>query len=142
MAEEYKPQADLAEKLNFLISRIHPPGREYTLIEIAAGIHEKTGISVTPAYLGQLRAGKAANPSQRILTGLARFFGTPVEYFFDESVAGKVREEVELMAALRDAATRNVALRLPELTQGELAGVAALIDALIRNREKGNTSGR
>ncbi|MDP9371653.1 MAG: helix-turn-helix transcriptional regulator [Chloroflexota bacterium] len=136
MPRHRMPGSGLADKVNYLVSRIHPPGREYTHVEIAAGIAEKTGISVTPEYIGQLRAGKITNPSMRTLSALARFFGVPVGTFFDEEVAERVYEEVELAAALRDAAARDLALRLPRLTPDELRDVTALVDQYLEEEDK------
>lgn len=134
MPKHHVPHSELAAKLTYLISRIHPPEREYTHTEIAAGILAKTGISLSPNYIGQLRAGKATNPSQRTLTALALFFGVPAEYFFDEGLASKVREEVELLAALRDATARNLALRVSQLTPEEVRSVSALVNHFLRTR--------
>ncbi len=131
------PGADVAGKINYLIGQIHPGDREYTHAEIAAGIAQKTGITVTPEYIGQLRAGKVTNPSMRTLAGLARFFGVPMDTFYDDDVARQVQREIELAVALRRASAYNLAARLPRLAPEQLDEVVALVNHYLGDEDEG-----
>ncbi len=128
MPRHRMPGADIAGRIDYLIRRLNPGDREYTHAEIAAGIKEKTGITVTPEYIGQLRAGKVSNPSMRTLAGLARFFGVPIDSFYDDEAARQVERDVELAVALRRAAAANLALRLTGLPPEGVDDVIALVN--------------
>lgn len=120
--------ANIAGRIDYLIRKLNPGVREYTHVEIAAGIEQKTGIAVTPEYIGQLRAGKVSNPSMRTLVGLARFFGVPIDSFHDDEVARQVERDVEMAIALRRAAVADLALRLPRLPPEGVEDVVTLVN--------------
>jgi transcriptional regulator with XRE-family HTH domain len=46
-----------------------------------------------------LRKAKKDNPTLRHLQALADFFGVPAAYFFDDDVAGRVNQQLELLKA-------------------------------------------
>src|SRR4051794_3884949 len=78
----------LAERIDYLFGRIHPRGRgEYTLEEVTTGMRERREVSITTAYLSQLRNGQRTNPSYNVLEALADFFGVSPSYFFDPGAA-------------------------------------------------------
>ncbi len=128
MPRHSMPGANIAGRIDYLIRKLNPGDREYTHAEIAAGIEQKTGIVVTPEYIGQLRAGKVSNPSMRTLAGLARFFGVPIDSFYDDEAARQVERDVDLAIALRRAATADLALRLPALPPEGVEDVIALVN--------------
>ena len=105
----------LAGKLNSLIDSAHPAGRgPYSNVEIAALIERTTGEQVSGTQIWKLRNGQAQNPQKRLIEALARTFGVPPGYFFDDydpRAAGLVQEQVELLALVRDSGITAVQLR-------------------------------
>ena len=82
---EYVPHPDglLARRLDYLFRTAHPAVRKgYTPAEVAAALNEAAGERVTSGtYLWQLRTGRKDNPTYKVLTGLADFFGVSPAYF-------------------------------------------------------------
>jgi transcriptional regulator with XRE-family HTH domain len=118
----------LSEKLNHLFNTFHPPHRgPYTNDEVAAAICEGDGPTISGAYLWYLRRGERDNPTKKHLEVLASFFGVSPSYFFDEEEARKIDEELELLAALRDAGVKKVALRAAGLSPKNLKTLAKMI---------------
>jgi transcriptional regulator with XRE-family HTH domain len=107
----------LADKVNWLIDRAHPAGRgPYSNNEVAALIEKTTGEPVSYTTIWKLRNGQATNPQKKLIEAMARTFGVPAAFFFDdydESKAGLLQEQVELLALIRDA--RIDAFELREL---------------------------
>ena len=128
MVENKGPgEATLAEKLDRLFSTMHPRGRgEYTYEEVAEGIRQRGG-SISASYIWMLRKGQQTNPSKGHLEALADFFGVPVSYFFDQTVADRVDAQLELLAAMREAGVQEIALRVSELTPEGRRAIAAMI---------------
>src|SRR6201981_206283 len=96
----------LADKVNWLIDRAHPAGRgPYSNNEIAALIKDATGEDVSYTTIWKLRNGQGQNPQKRLIEAMARTFGVPPAFFFDDynEQAGLLRERVELVALVRDA---------------------------------------
>ncbi|RKT53604.1 helix-turn-helix domain-containing protein [Saccharothrix australiensis] len=115
----------LPEKVDYLIRNVHPRGRKpYTHPEIA----EQTGLST--GLLSALRSGKNQNPTKDTLERLARFFGVPEAFFFDEQTADQVTAQIALAAMLRDAGIAQVAARMVGLSQGSLEAVQAMTEQL------------
>lgn len=138
------PGITLGDRLNYLFFIVHPQDRsEYTLEDVATGMAERRSVSITPAYLSQLRKGQRTNPSREILEGLADFFGVNPSYFFDEEVAQTVAAELELYAVMRDAEVRRVALRLPDLSPANLRAIDGIIEQFLeQRRESGSKTER
>jgi len=80
---------------------------------------------VSAAYIWQLRKGVRDNPTERHLEALADSFGVPPSHFFDEDDARRVDAELELLAAMRDAGVRHVALRATGPSPTSLAAIAS-----------------
>jgi transcriptional regulator with XRE-family HTH domain len=119
----------LAEKLNHLFHTVRPPGRgEYSPEEVAEGIRAKGGPTISPSYIYLLRAGKRDNPTKRHLEALADFFEVKPSYFFDEEVAARIDAQLELLAALRDAGVREIALRASDLSPRSVDAIRQMID--------------
>ena len=124
--------ATLADRLNHLFATITPPGRgPYTNQEVAAGIRE-AGTEISAQYISLLRRGERDNPTLKHLEALARFFGVPPAYFFDEETTRRVDEELAALAALREAGVRGVALRAAGLSPKGLDAVHAIIEQVRR----------
>lgn len=125
---EQKRALTLADKLNHLFATIHPPGRpEFSSEDVAEGIRARGGPTVSATYIWQLRKGLRDNPTKKHLEALAGFFGVKPSYFFDEEEAERIDAELELLAALRDARVRHVALRASGLSPESLRAIAEMI---------------
>ncbi len=86
----------LADKLNYLFATVPRAVNTSQLHtnETAAMALEKYGIGVTKTHLSHLRAGRRDNPSAKLLAGLARLFGVPIAYFFDEEREREVNQQL------------------------------------------------
>ena len=106
----------LADKVNWLIDRARPAGRgPYTNAELAALIERTTGDKVSYTTVWKLRNGQAANPQMKLIAALARTFGVPPGFFFDDSgehQAGLLQEQVERLALVRDTRVNSTQLRV------------------------------
>jgi transcriptional regulator with XRE-family HTH domain len=124
----------LADKLDHLFRTIHPRNRgEYSYDEVAQAIQE-TGVTISGTYIWMLRTGRRDNPTKRHLAALAQFFGVSPMYFFDDEQAAKIDAELDLLAALRDAGVRRIALRASALQPNLQAAVGELIDRLLEHQ--------
>jgi len=121
----------IAERLDHLIATVHEPGRgPYTLREISDGVRKATGEVVSVQYLSQLRLGQRTSPGYSKLKAVADFFGVDVRYFSDDLTAGQTDEQLEVVAAMRDANVRNLALRAAGVSEKSLKAVRALLDSV------------
>jgi transcriptional regulator with XRE-family HTH domain len=135
------PLQTLADKVNWLIDSAHPAGRgPYSNAEVAALIEMVTGEQYSHTTIWKLRNGQAANPQMRLIEALARTFGVPPAFFFsdyDDEQAGLLREQVELLALVRDAGVTSAQLRtLLELSPGARQAVADLIEHTARTESR------
>ena len=127
------PLRTLADKVNWLIDRAHPAGRgPYSNAEVIALIEKVTGEQFSHTTIWKLRNGQAANPQMRLIEALAKTFGVPPAFFFsdyDNEQAGLLREQVELLALVRDTGVTSAQLRaLLQLSPGARQAVADLIE--------------
>jgi transcriptional regulator with XRE-family HTH domain len=137
----------LADKVNWLIDNAHPAGRRpYSNAEVATLIEKVTGEQYSHTTIWKLRNGQAANPQMRLIEALARTFGVPPAFFFndyDDEQAGLLREQVELLALVRDAGVTSAQLRaMLELSPGARQAVADLIEHTGRIESRGRPRGR
>lgn len=119
------PNSTLAERLTYLFDTIRPlpeeladaeeSGRAYTNKEIADKINAlaaSSGVTISAAYVGELRRGVANDPRISHIRALAKAFGVDAAYFLgDEQVAEEIRRQVELLRNLRDMDVKQIALR-------------------------------
>ncbi|MGG8409547.1 helix-turn-helix domain-containing protein [Streptomyces sp. 12297] len=118
----------LASKLNHLFTSMVPAGRgPYTTEEVARAI-TSAGVPISGSYIWLLRKGQRDNPTLRHVEGLAKFFGVPPAYFFDDQVTDKVNGELSLLTALREAQVQRVALRTAGLSQKSLKSISEVIE--------------
>lgn len=118
----------LANKLNHLFRTVIPAGREpYTTEEVARAI-TAGGVSISGSYIWLLRKGQRDNPTLRHLEALAKFFGVPPAYFFDDQVTAEVNADLGLMVALRDTQVQRVALRAAGLSAASLHSINEVIE--------------
>lgn len=128
MDEPAHPPA-LADKLDRLFRTVHPGARgEYSFEEVAAALRARGGPTISGTYLWQLRKGLRDNPTKRHLEALADFFGVSPAYFFDDEVGAKIASELELLAAIRDASVRRIALRAAGLSSQSLDAITELVE--------------
>ncbi|MEU3299789.1 XRE family transcriptional regulator [Streptomyces sp. NPDC006678] len=121
----------LSDRLNRLFDVVHPPDRgPYSNAEVAALMAERGLETVTATYLWMLRTGKRDNPTKRHLEALASFFGVPAAYWFDDDVAEKTAQELELLQLIRDSRIKNVLLRLSDVSADGKDAVLGLVDGV------------
>lgn len=123
----------LADKVNWLIERAHPAGRgPYSNAEVSALIEKVTGEQFSHTTIWKLRNGQAANPQMRLVQALARTFGVPPAFFFDDyddEQAGQLMDQVELLTLMRDSGVTSAQLRaLAGLTPAARQAVVDLIE--------------
>jgi len=132
-----QPPLTLKDKLNLLIDSAHPAGRgPYSNAEVAALVERTTGEQVSGTQVWKLRNGQAQNPQKRLIEALARTFGVPPAYFFDdydEKAAGLLLEQVELLALVRDSGITAAQFRaIAELPAEAREAIVRLIEATAR----------
>jgi transcriptional regulator with XRE-family HTH domain len=127
----------LADKVNWLIDRAHPAGRgPFSNNEVAALIKDVTGEEVSYTTIWKLRNGQAQNPQKRLIEALARTFGVPPAFFFDDydEHAELLQEQVELLALIRDARISSAQLRaILELSPQARQAITDLVEATARD---------
>lgn len=137
----------LGDKLNRLFEKVRPhPDREYSNAQVAAEINAEAigGQTISQSYIWQLRNSIKDNPTIKHLQGLARFFGVPVSYFFDDSVTDRVdaelarlREQQEKLTQLRSGGdAQMIAMRAGELSESRRQQVIDLLN-VVYELEKG-----
>src|SRR2546429_93703 len=65
-----------------------------------------TGEKISTTTIWKLRNGQLTNPQLRVIEALAKTFGVPAGFFlddWDEGKSGPWREQVELLALIRDS---------------------------------------
>lgn len=123
------PRRTLAELIDKLFTTIRPSEtREYSYEHVAAAIKANGGPSISSVYIWQLRKGVKDNPTKRHLEALADFFSVPPSYFFDDDIAKGVESELKLLAALRKANVRQIALRASALSDEAIEAIASLVE--------------
>ncbi|MFC7344973.1 helix-turn-helix domain-containing protein [Saccharopolyspora griseoalba] len=128
MSEEQ--QRSFAAKLAHLRERIHPPDRgPYSAREIAAGIADDPG-AMTAAFVSQLLRGQQPYPRMHHVEALAKFFGVPPAYFFDDEETESINAQIDDILAWRDTEARTIAQRVSELSPRDRATVTNLIESL------------
>ncbi len=93
-------QRTFAERLSALIESARAGGlAPHSYREISAAVERAGGPAMSPAYIQQLATGKRVNPKIHYVNALAKLFGVPVTYFFDEEpIADEPSSEAKLMA--------------------------------------------
>ncbi len=90
-----------------------------------------TGETYSHTTIWKLRNGQAANPQMRLIEALARTFGVPPAFFFDDydqQQTGLLEEQVELLALVRGTGATSAQLRaLLELTPEARQAIADLV---------------
>lgn len=124
-----QPARNLADKLDRLFKVVHPADRaEHSYEEVATALRGRGGPTISATYLWQLRKGIRDNPTKKHLEALADFFGVSPAYFFDDEAAERIDAELQLLAAMRDADVRGVALRAAGLSPETLSAIQGIIE--------------
>jgi transcriptional regulator with XRE-family HTH domain len=127
--DEQAGRRTMAHKLDRLFQTVHPADRgEFSFEEVAEAIRARGGPTVSATYLWQLRRGLRDNPTKKHLEALAGFFGVSPAYFFDDAAADRIEEELGMLAALRDASVRQIALRATGLSSESLGAITEMIE--------------
>ena len=136
-------ERSFAERLARLIATVHPPDRKpYSYREIAQGVADLTGVSMSATHIQQLAVGARRDPKRSHIQALAQFFGVPVTYFFDDEVAGQIDHQVDDVVAWRDTEARAMAQRAMLLSARDRETVSALMDQLNSYDENRRRDGR
>lgn len=123
----------LADRLNVLFARVPRPGTNQPYSnDRAAEDLSSAGVSVTGAYLSQLRSGKKHNPSARLLAGISDLFEVPITYFFDDEQARKIQEQLTTLVALRSTSVRGIVARSAGVSDAGIANLASILEQLRR----------
>lgn len=132
------PGPTLADKIDFLFKTVYPQGRgPYSYAEAAEEITKITGEKISHTTLWKLRTGRAANPTKRLIEGMAKFFQVSPAYFFDDEVAERVGQQVEVLALIRDAQIERSQLRsLGELSAEGRRVIAEMIESVARMEQE------
>jgi len=94
----------------------------------AEAITRATGVSISPAYLWQLRTGMKTNPTVQHLRAIAKYFGVAPSYLLDPGTDNSIDAQLSLLQALRDAGVRDLAMRASGLTPQAIESLRAMID--------------
>ncbi|MBQ1076770.1 hypothetical protein AB0I85_26460 [Micromonospora echinofusca] len=142
--QELPPLDTLAARLEYLFDKIRPtseelsdsdePGRRYTNKEIADKINAtaaETGVTISAAYIGELRRGVASDPRTSHVRALASAFGVNSGYFVDDAAARRIQEQITLLSELRRMDVKQVALRQVLADNGLSAGDTQLIEQMV-----------
>jgi len=142
------PLKTLADKVNWILDKAHPAGRgRFSDAEVCFKIHAATGEQISTTTIWKLRNGQLTNPQLRVIEALAKTFGVPAGFFlddYDEDKLGLWREQVELLALIRDAGITAAEFRaflgLDAEGRKAVAGLierAARGDAQVPGRDQG-----
>lgn len=129
----------LADKLDHLFQTIRRPnGEQFSYEEVAATI-TATGEQISQGYIWALRKGKKDNPTYKHLQALADFFGVPPAYFFDDTEANRIDQQLKALqtqqASLATDEAQLVAMRASELTPGRRKLITDLLDVVLREQK-------
>jgi len=128
-ASESAELSELSIKLNKLFDTMRKPS-DPPLSNAAAAeaITRKTGVSISSAYLWQLRTGVKTNPTVTHLRAIAQFFGVAPSYLIDPGIDPDIDAQLNLLQAMRDAGVRDLAMRASGLTPQALNSLRAMVD--------------
>jgi transcriptional regulator with XRE-family HTH domain len=118
-----------AEKLCGLIDGLRANSEApHSYRELSSAIDKAGGPAMSPAYIQQLATGKRINPKIHYVEALARLFGVPVTYFFDDEEI----TEPSPAAEARGNEAKLMAMRAQELSPEGRRQVMDLLDLVER----------
>jgi transcriptional regulator with XRE-family HTH domain len=112
----------LADRLNLLFATFKPSDGvnrarsdgEYFNSEVAERINKESPVTISGAYIGELRSGKATDPRLSHLKALAMVFGVPTTYLVsadDDPALDDVEGDLSRLRAMRELNVQKVVLR-------------------------------
>lgn len=131
----------LASKIDLVFRTVrHPDGREYSLREVAEGVERQSGgrVTVTHAYLSQLRRGVRDNPTLQQLEALAGFFGVDPACLLagvphgEGDYGPRIRAELELVRQLRETGALQLAQRAAGLDSDGVKAIELMVEVARR----------
>lgn len=123
--EQRAGTSSFADRLNRLFVELDGGARSND--EVADAITQ-AGTSISGSYLWLLRTGRRDNPGKNHLEAIAAFFGVPPAYFFGEETARQIDAELSLIAAMRRAGVRDLALRAADLSAESLQALTVMVE--------------
>lgn len=92
----------VSAKINRLFEVMHRQGEPAMSTEAAAaGIAERTGVTIDPAYLGRLRSETESAATRDELVAIASFFGVSPEYLTEDRP--DIEDQLTRLELVRDA---------------------------------------
>ncbi|MCU1680254.1 MAG: hypothetical protein JWQ81_993 [Amycolatopsis sp.] len=143
MTQQARPGRSFADKLNHLfVMAARRDGQEYSNEHVAAAI-TSDGEKISQSYIWQLRKARKDNLTFKHLQALAKFFGVPVSYFFDDEVTDRVDQQLEELKAEQqrlnviagDSETQLMAMRAGELSPERRQLVMDLLNVVYRDQQ-------
>ena len=144
MVDEPESVGTLAGKLNYLFDKVRPtavelgdadePGRPYTNKEIADKINGRSaesGVSISAAYVGELRRGIADDPRTSHIRALAAAFQVDPAFFVDDKVTRRVQDQIGMLIQLREMKVQQVALRTVLADTGLSPASALVVEQMV-----------
>ena len=146
------PLETLADKISWLMEHANPGGRgplsaqdvSYLMLEVAGEKYSSNAV-------WRLKSGEQTNPAYRVIRALAKVFGVEPGFFFDEldeQQLGLVKEQVELLALIRDTKITSVQFRAlmkmdPEGREvfADMIRRVAIAEARVQGAGQGEDSG-
>lgn len=123
--------SDLAAKIDELFDTKHKKGKaQLSNYAAAKGIEEKTGVSITPQYLSQIRAGEKTNISVVKLRAIAEYFGVPASYLIESGTDERIKSQLGLLRLFREKGVIDIATRVAGLSPQALVNLSAVADGL------------
>lgn len=119
---------DLAAKINMLFDRLQDDDGASHSNDVVAEAITSTGTKISTSYLWLLRTGRRRNPGKQHLEAIATYFKVPPGYFFDERIGEEIRAELDLLAAMRKAGVRELALRAADLSPDSVRAISAMVE--------------
>ncbi|MFE7508221.1 hypothetical protein [Promicromonospora sp. NPDC057488] len=115
-------------RLNELFAAAERRGKRITNREVVLWMNHH-GYAIKDAYLSQLRSGRAASPSLKIIEGLSAYFDV------DSSTLLSADSSPGLNELLNEHGVRSIATRAAGLSQENIDAIARLLDRF-REAEK------
>ena len=129
MSTSSEGQTELGAKIDRLFEVMRKPNQPPLSNAAAAeAITAKTGVSISAAYLWQLRTGMKTNPTITHLRAIAEFFGVPASYLIDEGEDPRIEAQLQALRTFRDAGVRDLAARASGLTPSSLESIRRMVD--------------
>ena len=121
-----------AEKLNHLLATVEVDGVKLSSEGLAQAVSDLgPEHRLSADYVRKLRRGEMANPTLRLMEGIARVFGILPSYFTDTTEQTSVlHDNLALAAALRDKNIRSIALRTSQLSPSSIRAIMEIVNAL------------